>query len=458
MLLLFGIYHGYCGISFASANLNDLFLSVRVGLAGCLLIYLISRKDEKGVVLSYIGRISLTVLCTHLFMLNTLSQYFRLILEKISLTGNALIWAYTAVHVAAAVLAAVVIELLKKKYFALHPVTASGFAKKQVTKRDLSIDIAKGIFILSLVIGQFSIDLTLRCIIFSCHMVAFIVFSGYFYRTGRSFFNTLKRVSKTLLLPYIVFAAAQILLAHSCWSTSYFRRTILSYLLGMSNSKNILRNVTSIGPVYLILILFAVQLLYSVLDRWTRNPLQLTLVVLCVSVLGLTLGKEGWWLPWSIDVACYSVVFYHIGALLRKYEALRLVREWSISYFILAPVWAYMIYCGSMEISLRHYGDYGVVILGAVSGIIIVYKFSAYLGSKLPLIAKTLDAAGKNTMVILIVHVLFGARINSLVGLRFHPDYMPFLICSVILQMAAGIVLGEWISFMKRSLSFRLSA
>ena len=65
-----------------------------------------------------------------------------------------------------------------------------------------------------------------------------------------------------------------------------------------------------------------------------------------------------------------------------------------------------MIYCGSMDIALRNYGDYGLAILGAVSGIIIVYMFSTYLGTKLPLIAIILYVTGKNTIVIPIVHVL----------------------------------------------------
>ena len=452
VILLFGIYHGYCNIGFVSANLNDLFLSVPVGLSGSLLIYLIAQAYKKGVVFSYIGRLSLTILCTHLFTINTLKQYFRLLLEKTPLTGVAMEWAYIALHVVVPILSAVVIELLKK--YVQHRI------KRQVhdslrpdTKRELAIDIAKGIFILSMIVGHFSIDPMLRRTIYSCHMMAFVVFSGYFYRQGTPILDVLKRVSKSLLLPYAAFVSARILLEHSLWSASYFRGTIMRYLLGMSFSKNILTDVTSVGPVYFILMLFVIRLLYTALDHWTRNPLKLTVAVLCVSILGLTLGKEGWWLPWSIDVACYSVAFYHIGTLLRKQEVFKLAQKWSVSYFILAPVWVYMIYRGSMEIAVRNYGDYGVVILGAVSGIIIVYMLSAYLGAKLPLLAKSLYVAGKNTMYILIVHVLLGANINSLIEYRFNPANMAYLICSVILQAVIGIAVGESVAFIKRSFS-----
>ena len=449
-LLLFGIYHGYCNISFVDASLNDLFLSIPVGLSGCLLIYLISRADEKGGVLSYIGRISLTVLCTHLFALNTLSQHFNLLLEKTALTGNALVWAYTALHIGIAILIAIIIEVMKKKLSVPYQTAVTDYAERQDTSRDLTIDIAKGIFILSAIVGQFPIDLMLRNIIFSCQMVAFIVFSGYLYRKGNSVFGTLKAVSKSLLLPYAVFAIIQILLECDHWNTSYFIERITCYLFGMSGSKNIFTGVLPVGPVYFILMLFVVRMLYAVLDRWIINPVQLTVTVLCISILGFTLGKEGWWLPWSIDIACYAVAFYHIGALLRQYEILKLARKWSVLYFMFTPVWAFMIYYGSMDMTVRNYGDYGVAILGAVSGIVTVYMLSAYISSHLPLIAKTFSVIGKNTMYILVVHGLFGVFINSLVVLRFHQDYSAFLICSLFLQTAVGVVIGELILVIRR--------
>lgn len=449
VLLLFGIYHGYCNFSFASANLNDLFLSVPVSLSGCLLIYLISRADEKGYVLSCIGRMSLTILCTHLFALNTLSQHFRCFLEKTSLTGNAQVWAYIGLHAAFACLSAAMIELLKKTFSAPHR-AAAGFAQRQETGRDLPVDAAKGIFILSVMVGQFSVDLRLRCILFSCHALAFIVFSGCFYKKDASVINTLKKAAKTALLPYALCAAALILQEHSLRSASFFRREAIRFLLVMSSSGKILTNVSPVGLLSFLPMFFVVRLLYTALAGRTGNQKHLTAAILCVSVLGLTLGKEGWWLPWSLDIACYLLAYYHIGVLLRQYDVFALADKWNITYFVLAPVWAFMIYRGSVDIAVRNYGDYGIVMLGAVSGIILVYMLSAYLGANLPLTAVILGAAGKNAMYILIAHALLSGSINSLVGLRFNPDYMPFLICSVILQAAAGIFLGESISFIKK--------
>lgn len=86
MIFLFGIFNNYCDIGFVIANISDIFISILVGLSGCLLIYWVSRIGFKG--LEYIGKISLTILCTHLYALETMGTYFGRILDRVSLEGN----------------------------------------------------------------------------------------------------------------------------------------------------------------------------------------------------------------------------------------------------------------------------------------------------------------------------------------------------------------------------------
>ena len=62
----------------------------------------------------------------------------------------------------------------------------------------------------------------------------------------------------------------------------------------------------------------------------------------------MVLGEKGFWLPWSIDIACYAMVFYQLGVYFRKYDLLSKVKNSHILYFILTPIWVYMIYAGSM--------------------------------------------------------------------------------------------------------------
>ena len=112
VILLFGIYHDYSYIGFVKVILNDTLISIPVGLSGCLLIYLLAVKDTKGKVLAYIGRHSLTVLCVHLYALNTMKRYFGMILDKQNLTGNAREWAYVFIHILFACAGMLLIEFI----------------------------------------------------------------------------------------------------------------------------------------------------------------------------------------------------------------------------------------------------------------------------------------------------------------------------------------------------------
>lgn len=448
--LLLGIAFGYCNIGFVSANLNDLFFSVPVGLSGCLLIYLISKGNKKGIVLSYIGRISLTVMCVHLYALETMDGWFHRVLDRAGLTGNPRVWVFIGIHILFACVIAAAIEGLKTWTACMRSQkTLEHPAKLSESQRDPSVDIAKGIFICAMLVGHFAIDRTLRDIIYSCHMMAFVIFSGYFYREGRPVGATLQRMTKTFLLPYAVLVAGVFLLDCSRWNPVYFANGFKKYLLGMSYAQKLFPDAESVGPVYFILMLFVTRVLYSCLAVAAANRKQLTVAVVLVSALGVILGKRGWWLPWSIDIACYSLVFYHLGRLGREKNVLEEIRKRNYVYFLLSPVWAYMIYAGSMEIDIRNYGNYGLVVLGVISGTLLVYQLSSYIGRHIPLLAKVLSDLGSATVYIIVIHVLLGSAIGNLVARRFDPDYVVFMIGTILLQLTLACALKALLGLLK---------
>ena len=448
--LLFGIAFGYCNIGFVAADLNDLFFSVPVGLSGCLLIYLISKGNKKGILLSYIGRISLTIMCVHLYALETMDGWVQLILDRAGLTGNQRVWAYIGIHILFACVIAAAIEVLKTWAARVRAQKASEHpAKLSESRRDPSVDIAKGIFICAMLIGHFAIDRTLRDIIYSCHMMAFVIFSGYFYKEGRPFGATVQRMTKTFLLPYAVFVAGVFLLDCSRWNPVYFAGGFKKYLLGMSCARKLFPDAESVGLVYFILMLFVTRVIYSCLAAAAANRKQLTVAVVLISALGVILGKRGWWLPWSIDIACYSLVFYHLGRLGREKNVLEEIRKRNYVYFLLSPVWAYMIYAGSMEITVRNYGNYGLVVLGAISGTLLVYQLSSYIGRHIPLLAKVLGYLGSATVYIIVIHVLLGSAIENLVARRFDPDYVVFMIGTILLQLILACAVKAFLVLLK---------
>lgn len=436
-ILLFGIFNHYCNVAFVTADLADLFLSIVVGLAGCFLIYGIS-KILRGGVLESIGKISLTVLCTHLYALETMRKYFNKILDRTYLKGNSRVWVFIFLEVLFALGIAFAIEKIKKCFFPIYKKLREKSQRKYLDihkDRNTAIDVVKGIFILSMLVGHFKINSMLRSTIYSCHMAAFVYFSGYFYKKSSSIWKAVKHMASTFIIPYAIFVACVILIDYQNVNTAYLKELLIKYLLGISFSKKVFPEVPSVGPVYFILMLFVIRFLYLLVDYYIEKEQHKAIVVLCISVGGMLLGKEGFWLPWSADVACYALIFYYLGLCSKKYDLLSKVKGNHIYYFVLTLLWVYMIYMGSMEIAIRNYGQYGLMILGSVAGILSVYKLSAYISETLPITKNLLRLTGESSMIIIFVHTLLGEKIQKLVSCRFDREYMPYLISVVLLQI-----------------------
>ena len=124
----------------------------------------------------------MTILCTHLYALETMPKYFDKILDKTGLMENNRIWLFIFLEVLFAVSAALVIEAIRILFLPVNEKFKEKSQKKDLTiykERDAAIDVAKGIFIISMLVGYFRINSMFRSIIYSCHMVAFVFFSGY---------------------------------------------------------------------------------------------------------------------------------------------------------------------------------------------------------------------------------------------------------------------------------------
>ena len=125
----------------------------------------------------------------------------------------------------------------------------------------------------------------------------------------------------------------------------------------------------------------------------------------------------------------------------RKYNLLSSVKNNHMVYFILSPIWVFMIYSGSMEIAMRNYGQYGLVILGSLAGVLLIYKLSVYISDELPILKEMLRFTGESSIVVIIVHTLLNGKIHNLVSYRFDSAYIPYLVSVVLLQIILAWVI-----------------
>ena len=440
--LLIGIRFGWCDISFARADMADVLLSIPVGLSGCLLIYLLSVLDVRGHLLSYLGRTSLLILCVHLVTINTFTRYIDRFLDICQLSGQFRGWLFIALNILIACIGAFIID--KRNALTLPAIPRNknkvGDTVSLVGNRDVAIDVQKGVLIVLMLVGHFSIDKQLSMIIYSCHMEAFVVLSGYFYKSGRPIGKTFNRMAHTFLVPYCIAAVLIVVCNPSLWDNHSITSLFFKYLAGISFTDKIFTSFESVGPIYFILLLFVTRIIYTILDHIIKNDGLLTIAVVLISLGGVYLGLQGYWLPWSLDIACYSLVFYHIGTAIRNNNIFAIIRNNGSSYFVLSSVWAYMIYKGSMEIAVRNYGKYGLTIIGATAGTLLLYSLSSYISAKTCVATAVLSKLGQCSIVIIIVHTALRPLINSILMCHFDSEYLPFMALSIISQLLIAVL------------------
>ena len=313
---------------------------------------------------------------------------------------------------------------------------------ENLKKRDSVIDIAKGILIILMLIGHNSLcQGPLRLFIYSFHMVGFVLFSGYFFKKG-----TLTKqwggAVKGLLRPYLCFSLFVI-----GWMLLFFGRDaafrqFLCQLAGMSFWANIFTDVGSVGAIYFVLILFGAKVLYALLQKICRGKVFVTtIMVLLLSLAGVWLGKHGWWLPWSFDLALYVLVFYHIGYLLKKYEIFSRMKKHLYVLIPLILLWGYQISSGSMEIFFRDYEPYLLVVLGAAAGNVALYWFS-YVLHKCRYIAVPLCFAGRQTFWILMAHTFMQMYVIGRMQDIPAVHTLWFGAASIVFDLVSGCLLG----------------
>lgn len=211
----------------------------------------------------------------------------------------------------------------------------------------------------------------------------------------------------------------------------------------MSASEQLFPYVASVGPASFLLMMVLVRVGYSALQ--TYFPKQITLLVVLGTLCGIWLGQMGLWLPWSLDVALYLLLPYHVGRVIRERGILLWVKDHPQCYFLLVLPWAYSVSCGGIEATTRTYGTYTYGILGAVCATLLLYLLFDYVAhSAIPQIfQRTLAAAGRHSIWILISHTLLEALVLAPVLTKVTTRHnLMYLGVAIVFDVFMGWLLG----------------
>lgn len=441
IVFLSGILINKSPVYYVTASMPDYVLSMVCALAASICVLYLSQLLEGCKILGWIGQNSLYYLCIHLFELETMNTWFCMFLQDVGMPVNAL----SLFGIKMLFITAVTMLILQGKKLRA---SRNNRAPVSWEKRDPSVDVAKAILIALMIVGHFPVDRQFRTIVYSFHMVAFVFFSGFCFRPEacKNLGNSIWKNVRRFLMPYVLFGLGYILLTHDGNMVEIKR-----LIYGISFSKNLFTDVSSIGPVYFILLLLITKVLYLCIERYVQDEKYKALSVLGISLLGAYLGKAGYWLPWSADCAMFSLIFYYLGYCFKKYNIMEYICRRNYLYFFFSSVWVYMIYHGGMEIAVRDYGNYGLTIFGAVSSTVLVYMVCRYLCHAWNTnLIRLICLIGQNTVYILIVHTLFGKYLGRIASITFTNGSIFYAVAMVFLQLMFGVAVGTLITHLKK--------
>lgn len=269
-------------------------------------------------------------------------------------------------------------------------------------KRDIALDIAKGIAMLLVIIGHcdnlyFS---PTHHFIYSFHMPLFFLASGYLYKV-RGVKETLKKDFKHLAIPYVMTCIAIIAIALVYYLATKdgepLSRLSLAALWGSGghHSCKYLADVPGIGPLWFLPALLICKNVYNVLPE--KRRLLYSLVIFLVATV---IGRYLIFLPFSILSGLSAIVFYAVG------DHLKLIKTIPYPYWIIGIIcWIISLKFSNIYLVTPQLDLYFVDVIGATTASLLVYSLSRLI-PKVPFLMNGFSWIGANSLYIFCFHAI----------------------------------------------------
>lgn len=277
-------------------------------------------------------------------------------------------------------------------------------------KRDLTIDIAKGIGIILVVLGHIISFDSISRFIYCFHMPLFFFISGealyYSYKNNIKFIDFIKKRAKTILTPYFIFSII-------CFLYWVIIERKIRNQFDISILDNFLNIFLAFGKDYLfsgnVVMWFLPCLLVSLILFYfimKLNKLK-TLVSLILLIIGFILSYYDIILPWTLEIALVAQFFIYTGYLYKsKFNNIN--KNNNILIIII----------GFILVSICTYFNKGVAMLGSVYNNPLLFLLGAYAGIFMILAISNLLCNLKETNVINKQLTFLG--INSIIIMACH--------------------------------------
>lgn len=313
------------------------------------------------------------------------------------------------------------------------------------THRNATVDIARGIGIILVVLGHNSLVLEnkgeLFRVIYAFHLPLFFFLSGLFLKDSDSLRKFALSRADALLKPYfVVLALVGILMALDSDMVPTADTSASEYFFGVLYAT---APTIAWAPLWFLPHLFVASVVAMAILRATRAVEHRARWVFLAASMLLAAGIRwigSFWqidtaslhfmglarlpgLPWSLDLTLISSACLLFGFLLReqvmavKFNAIRLLAA-AIAFAAL-----HYHFNETMDLNLRIYGEPLIATLQAALGIYMVLCISALL-ARYPRLQRPLTYIGSGSLLILVFHPVAQGRAFLLLSRFSHNDYL----------------------------------
>ena len=297
------------------------------------------------------------------------------------------------------------------------------------SNRIKSIDIAKAIGILLIVLGHTLEFGELRKFIYSFHVPLFFFLSGICF-TVKNNKKFIKRKLESIYFPYIVMSIVSIIIYSIMGKyIGADNLNLINNFVGMLYANPNLGNMQWNQPLWFLPCLLIQLILINIFENFIKNKKSKqkirVVMVIVVSILGYALSNLKIFLPLQLEAAMCMTIFTYLGIIIKEnkeilkksktYENIMNKKYIMVLFFCITVLISIVLVYHNETISVMQdkYGNYAIYFVCSIFMIIDTMLISIFINKAMPR-QKLISYVGQSTLMILLLHkfpILFFQKI-----------------------------------------------